>query len=88
MTTTNTAYENAIAYATTNYRQFAKQHERVQRRYGKGDGNTNFVRLMEQDERVYAAATQAQQRLIAELFGKTEDEVHADIVASEKLMAS
>lgn len=87
MTTETTTYESAIAYATTNYRQFSKQHERVQRRYEKGDGDTNFVRLMEQDERVYAAATQAQQRLIAELFGKTEDEVHADLVASAELMA-
>lgn len=73
-------YDEAIFYASYDFCMWKQQHERVQRRYEKGDGDTGFVRLMERDEAIYAAATQAQQQLIGYLFGKSEEEIHADLM--------
>lgn len=73
-------YEEAISYASRDFCMWKQQHERVQRRWAKGDGHTAFVRLMERDESIYAAATQAQQQLIGYMFGKSEDEIHADLM--------
>ena len=79
-TATMTNYEEAIFYASYDFSAWKRQHERVQRSYANGDGNTSFVKMMERDEDIYAAATQAQQQLIGYLFSKSEEEVHDDLM--------
>ena len=80
MSNSNPTYEEAIFCASYDFSTWMQQHKRVQRRWEKGDGNTDFVRLMERDESMYASATQAQQELIGYLFAKSEDEIHADLM--------